>query len=407
MEEKYQVFISYRRDGGEYLARSIRDRLTEKGFKVFFDVESLRSGDFNTALLDKIEECEDFVLVLPPGSLDRCSNPKDWVRREVVHALYHKKNIVPILERGFVWPTSLPKDMQNLPRQNGISANSEFFDAAIDRLVNNFLHSIPQNGEATDKQLIAAAEAGNTEAMNELAMKYEHGSPTLNINRKEALRLYEKAVEADDEVAMYNLADVYEQCGRDLTLIVDYGIDTNESDPERAQAELRARAIEYYKKSAQGGFIPALYRLGNLAEEERDFKEAHKYYTAAGKEDYQPAKNALGFFMYNNLLGTLDIEAATLLFKELADAHYAPAIYNYAKAIQKKEIEETVKLLLSISFMPQAANDLGYIYEKTYHNLHTAITYYRMAYESGMTEAGQNLQRCQDKLFLKASPNRK
>jgi len=35
MEEKYQVYISYRRDGGQYLARSIRDGLTERGFRVF------------------------------------------------------------------------------------------------------------------------------------------------------------------------------------------------------------------------------------------------------------------------------------------------------------------------------------------------------------------------------------
>ena len=135
-------------------------RIDRKRIQGFFDEESLRSGDFNISLLDKIEECEDFVLVLTPGDLDRCSEPKDWVRREFVHALNHKKNIVPILTKGFDWPSSLPKDMQNLPKQNGLFAIIEFFDEVIDRLVKSFLHSVPQNSEATDKQHITAAETG-------------------------------------------------------------------------------------------------------------------------------------------------------------------------------------------------------------------------------------------------------
>lgn len=52
---KHDVFISYRRDGGEYTAKILRDRLSELGYAVFFDVESLRSGDFNTKLYSVIE----------------------------------------------------------------------------------------------------------------------------------------------------------------------------------------------------------------------------------------------------------------------------------------------------------------------------------------------------------------
>ena len=64
---KYDIFISYRRDGGESTAKILRDKLSELGYQVFFDVESLRSGDFNTKLYSVIEECEDFLLVLSPG----------------------------------------------------------------------------------------------------------------------------------------------------------------------------------------------------------------------------------------------------------------------------------------------------------------------------------------------------
>ena len=79
--ESYDVFISYRRDGAEYLAHNLYERLRENGFTVFQDVESLRSGKFNVALYDVILSCKDVIVVLPPHGLDRCVNEDDWVRK--------------------------------------------------------------------------------------------------------------------------------------------------------------------------------------------------------------------------------------------------------------------------------------------------------------------------------------
>lgn len=39
--EKYEVFVSYRRDGGEALACLISERLNQREYSVFYDVESL------------------------------------------------------------------------------------------------------------------------------------------------------------------------------------------------------------------------------------------------------------------------------------------------------------------------------------------------------------------------------
>ena len=77
--DKYDVFLSYRRDGGETMAILLRDRLVLKGYRVFLDVESLNPGSFNEQLLDVIENCNDFVLVCSKGSLDRCNKRGDWV----------------------------------------------------------------------------------------------------------------------------------------------------------------------------------------------------------------------------------------------------------------------------------------------------------------------------------------
>lgn len=133
-EHKYDIFISYRRDGGEVTARILRDSLTELGYRVFFDVESLRSGAFNTKLYSVIDECNDFILVLSPNALDRCKNQDDWVRREIEYALEKKKNVIPILLRNFSFPTDLPLTLKDLPYQSGLVANLEYYDAFIEKL---------------------------------------------------------------------------------------------------------------------------------------------------------------------------------------------------------------------------------------------------------------------------------
>lgn len=131
---KYDVFISYRRDGGDTLSQLIYDRLTHRGYRVFLDIESLNAGKFNEKLLEVIEGCKDMVIVLPPNGLDRCRNEGDWVFRELEHAMKLKKNIVPVLMKGFEWPDDLPEAIADIQNYNGIIDNKDYFDAVIDKM---------------------------------------------------------------------------------------------------------------------------------------------------------------------------------------------------------------------------------------------------------------------------------
>lgn len=146
----YDIFISYRRDGGEYTAKLLHDRLTQLGYSVFFDVESLRSGEFNRELFDIIENCTDFLVVLSPGSLERCQNEGDWVRLEIAHALQKGKNIVPIMLRNFKFPATLPPDIDRLRWNNGVQASTEFFDAFFEKML-RFLHAKPSRHKSRGK----------------------------------------------------------------------------------------------------------------------------------------------------------------------------------------------------------------------------------------------------------------
>lgn len=131
---KYDVFVSYRRSSFES-ANLIAEKLRSMGYSVFFDVESLRSGNFNEQLFNVIDNCLDFILVLPPNALDRCVNEDDWVRKEVIHAMVNNKNIIPVMLAGFEWPTPMPNGLEELSKYQAISAGErEYFDMSMKRL---------------------------------------------------------------------------------------------------------------------------------------------------------------------------------------------------------------------------------------------------------------------------------
>jgi hypothetical protein len=134
-DPKYDIFISYRREGSFETAKLLAERLKAEGYHVFFDIESLKSGKFNTQLYTVIEQCRDFILVLPENGLDRCHDKNDWLRLEILHALENNKNIIPVLLRGFEYPSSYPEGMSDISAYQAVKANSfEYFDAAYGRI---------------------------------------------------------------------------------------------------------------------------------------------------------------------------------------------------------------------------------------------------------------------------------
>lgn len=124
-----KVFISYRRQAGWTVARSVHDRLSAMGAQVFIDVESINEGRFAQIIEKAITDCDHFVVVLAPGTLE-----SEWVRREVQLAIHHEKNIVPLLAGGFQLDDSMPEEVKALSSHNAIRLEPEFFEAAMDRL---------------------------------------------------------------------------------------------------------------------------------------------------------------------------------------------------------------------------------------------------------------------------------
>ena len=147
---KYDIFISYRRDGGYDTAKHLYDLLKNDGYSVSFDIDTLRSGDFDVQLYKRIENCKDFILILDRNVFNRSVDPQvhkehDWVRCELSHALKCNLNIIPIFLEGFQdFPNNLPDDISGVSKKNGIKYTRDYFDALYSNLKTRFLLSKPK-----------------------------------------------------------------------------------------------------------------------------------------------------------------------------------------------------------------------------------------------------------------------
>lgn len=148
----YDLFISYRREGGYELARLLYSSFKEAGLNPFFDVEELRSGPFDEKLYTYIEESQNFVLVLSPNSLQRCESEKDWVRLEIERAIKLKKNIIPVMMKNFTFPDNLPESLSPLPMFNGATINQEYFNASIEKIISLLVNVKPKKVAKLDEK---------------------------------------------------------------------------------------------------------------------------------------------------------------------------------------------------------------------------------------------------------------
>lgn len=136
------VFISYRRKDISW-ALTVYQDLTHRGYDVFFDYTDISSGDFEQIILSNIKARAHFVLILTPTALDRCSEPDDWLRREIEFAIDEKRNIIPLFFDGFNFGNvsgKLTGKLQKLSSYNGMNVHQDYFLEAMERLRNKFLN---------------------------------------------------------------------------------------------------------------------------------------------------------------------------------------------------------------------------------------------------------------------------
>lgn len=144
----YDIFISYRRDGGFETAKHLNDLLCHDGYSVSFDIDTLREGDFDKALLARIEQCVDFVLIVDKHCFDKTLDDnvkpeQDWLRTELAYALKLKKNVIPVLLANAKFRDGLPDDIKDVTRKHGPQYSREYFDTFY-RKLKEMLHARPR-----------------------------------------------------------------------------------------------------------------------------------------------------------------------------------------------------------------------------------------------------------------------
>ena len=162
-ENSCDVFISYRRDGGLDFARLIYLELKCRGYNVFFDYSSLRSGKLDEEILNAIKNCKFVVSVVTEGCFDRCQEESDWVRRELAFAFANGKDVLAAerYNTKTTWPSVLPQDIAQL-----LSAPRLMWDpddsAGLDLIDEKYFRSIENE---LDRDLLYGCPDSSTEGI--------------------------------------------------------------------------------------------------------------------------------------------------------------------------------------------------------------------------------------------------
>ena len=166
-DKHFDIFISYRRDGGEIMARLLYFMLTNRGYTVFYDREAMDSGRFDKNIQKAIENCTDFILILSPHIFRKKEGDAvDHVLEEVKCARKNDKNILPLTMQGFDYKEmkeyGMPEELMDFDKIHAEPILMSSFDYNyIRRKIK--LHSKPTNRAGA---LMDALQYGNEKASN-------------------------------------------------------------------------------------------------------------------------------------------------------------------------------------------------------------------------------------------------
>ncbi len=266
-EEHRTVFISYRREAAKYVALLVYKDLIANGYDAFIDIESIDNGQFDTIILRQIEARAHFVLILTPGTVERCVEPGDWLRREIEYAMETQRNIVPLLLNGFTFKDTekyLTGNLSELSRFNGLPVPDAYFDEAMERLRKRYLKQVvlgevkaaPASDHLEVERKIEAATEQPSPTKQELgAEEYFNKGMALDDNSDQEIAYYTELIRINPQyAAAYNNRGAVRKAQGDLDgAIADY-TEAIRLNPQHAIAYYNRGAV----RKAQGDLDGAM-----------------------------------------------------------------------------------------------------------------------------------------------------
>lgn len=131
------VFISYRRECGSVHAQLVHQFLEFHGVRSFLDVSALRSGQYESQILNEIRARTHFLLVCTAGTLARCHAADDWIYKELSFAIRNRKVVVPFITDSFRQPdaATLPSGLAEFPKFQQFRYQHETWQETRNRLL--------------------------------------------------------------------------------------------------------------------------------------------------------------------------------------------------------------------------------------------------------------------------------
>jgi len=219
------VFISYRRTNS-YQALAIYQQLAALGYDVFYDVESLRGGDWKQAILENIRARAHFLIVLTPSAVERFSEPNDIMRLEIETAMQTQRNIIPLFFDDFDFRAASPHLtglLANLSAYNGLPVPTRYFKFAMQELheqrlqqdIDTILHPVSAQAQryADQQQAQAKAEPKVSEKQLTASEYFERAYKAAEEQRyDDAIRDYTEAIRLNpqDAKAYNNRGSAYD-----------------------------------------------------------------------------------------------------------------------------------------------------------------------------------------------------
>ncbi len=144
-EQPPYLFISYRRDDSQWIARALYRHLAERfgSHCVFMDRVEIRGGDnWRTKIDIALRDATVLLAIIGQQWLTvtdqrrrlRIDNENDWVRNELRTALNHNKQLIPVYVDGARMITDsqqLPPDIWRLTEVQAIELSGSFWDAGL------------------------------------------------------------------------------------------------------------------------------------------------------------------------------------------------------------------------------------------------------------------------------------
>lgn len=305
----YKHFISYRRDGGNSYARTVFQQLQLDGIEkdmIFFDQYSV-DGYFEKEIMNAIDGCDDFIIILTNTTLNRCKNPNDMVRKEIAQAIKGGKNIIPVAVYGIrsefkSFPKDLPDDISSLGKLDCLPLHMDkTFVSCIQLIEEKFGRILksagPENNDEKDRTL-SEIEIDVAKDATRIADSYYYGE---NQCLQDAKFYYLVGAKLGNAYAQYSYG-----------YILCHDLPVSERDYKEA--------FEWFIKAADNGDNSSLLELGILCfygkGVDQSFEAANEWYEKGDAKGVPQCSYYLGMNYLNGKGKEPNPQKALVLFEK-------------------------------------------------------------------------------------------